>query len=93
MEIPGGEGTSADVQIFGENFAGVDGYSHNEGEPEFMNAKFYVNGSEDGNEMMLEDGRTVLHGVNIGDTVKVVLDVTSPDYDPTPAEATATVAE
>ena len=92
VEIPGGEGTSADVQIFGENFAGVDGYSHNEGEPEFMNAKFYVNGSEDGNEMMLEDGRTVLHGVNIGDTVKVVLDVTSPDYDPTPAEATATVA-
>ena len=92
VQIPGGEGTSADVQIFGENFAGVDGYSHNEGEPEFMNAKFYVNGSEDGNEMMLEDGRTVLHGVNIGDTVKVVLDVTSPDYDPTPAEATATVA-
>ena len=24
VEILGGEGTSADVQIFGENFAGVD---------------------------------------------------------------------
>ena len=92
VEIPSGEGSSAEVQLFGENFAGVDGYSHNEGEPEFMNAKFYVNGSEDGNEMMLEDGRTMLHGVSVGDTVKVVLDVTSPDYDPTPAEATATVA-
>ena len=86
--IPGGEGTTAELWIEGENLDGTTNYSHGEGDPEFFTAEASVNGGEF-KRVEFEDRRAMLEGASFGAHVKLRLNIdpAKTEFDPTPVEA------
>ena len=89
------DGDTAEALLKGENLDGVTGYDPEDGS---FTARLYDEGSDMGEktfEPLGEDGTWRCGGLGVGldETVKVVLtpDPAKPDFDPTPAEATAVV--